>query len=68
MENEPSKNKRGRVFFGVVLGIAIGFIVGFIVGINTSPMKVVWIIVGLVCLLIVGFALYRFISPGKKKE
>jgi ABC-type uncharacterized transport system permease subunit len=68
MENESSKNRRGSVFFGVVFGIAVGFIIGFIVGINTSPLKVVWIIVGLVCLLIVGIGLYRFLRPGKKKE
>jgi uncharacterized membrane protein (Fun14 family) len=68
MENEPSKNRRGRVFVGVVLGLAAGFLIGFIVGINTSPMKVVWIVVGLVCLLIVGIALYRFLKPSKKKE
>jgi uncharacterized membrane protein (Fun14 family) len=68
MENEPSKKKPGSVFFGVVFGVAIGSIIGFIVGINTRPLKVVWIIIGLVCLLIVGIGIYRFLKPGKKKE
>jgi len=68
MENEPSKNKRGGMFIGIILGLAGGFLIGFIVGINTSPMKVIWYVIGLVCLLIVGIALYRLFKPRKKKE
>jgi ribose/xylose/arabinose/galactoside ABC-type transport system permease subunit len=66
MENESSKNRGASVFFGVVFGLAVGFVIGFIVGINTRPLKVVWIIVGLVCLLIAGIGIYRFLKPGRK--
>lgn len=68
METETSKNKRGRVFIGVIMGLAVGFIIGFIFGINTSPMKVIWIIIGLVCLLIVVIGFYWLFRSGQKKE
>jgi len=68
MENEPSKNRRGRVFFGVVMGFAVGFIAGFITGVKTSPLKLIWLTVGLVCVLIIVIGIYWYIRSGKKKE
>ncbi len=67
MESETTKNKRGRVFFGVIMGFAVGVVVGFIGGIRTSSLQVLWIIIGMVCVLIIGIGVFRIFRSGKKK-
>jgi len=66
MENESGKVKRGRVFIGVVMGFAVGVVVGFIGGIRTSSLEMLWLIIGLVCVLIIGFGIYRLLRSRKK--
>jgi uncharacterized membrane protein YoaK (UPF0700 family) len=68
MENETIKNKRGRVFIGVIMGFAVGVVVGFIGGIRTSSLEVLWIIIGLVCVLIIVFGVFRLFRSRKMKE
>jgi len=68
MENETSKNKRGRVVIGVVMGFAVGLIVGFIGGLRTSSLDVLWIIIGLACLLIIGIGVFRLFRSRKKSK
>jgi uncharacterized membrane protein YoaK (UPF0700 family) len=68
MENETIKNKRGRVFIGVIMGFAVGVVVGFIGGIRTSSLEVLWIIIGLFCVLIICFGVFRLFRSRKKKE
>jgi uncharacterized membrane protein YoaK (UPF0700 family) len=68
MENQTSKSRRGRVFFGVIMGFAVGFIIGFITGVRTSSLQLVWITVGLVCFLIIVVGIYWYLRSGKKKE
>ena len=67
MENESSKNKRGRVLIGVIMGFAVGVVVGFIGGIRTSSLEVLWIIIGLACIIIIGIGVFRLFRSGKKK-
>jgi ABC-type uncharacterized transport system permease subunit len=67
MENESSKNKRGRVLIGVIMGFAVGVVVGFIGGIRTSSLEVLWIIIGLACIIIIGIGVFRIFRSGKKK-
>jgi len=66
MENESGKNKRGRVFIGVVMGFAVGVVVGFIGGIRTSSLEILWLIIGLACVLIIGIGIYRLLRSRKK--
>jgi ABC-type uncharacterized transport system permease subunit len=66
MENESKKNKRGRVLIGVVMGFAVGVVVGFIWGLRTSSLDVLWIIIGLACIIIIGIGVFRLFRSGKK--
>ncbi len=68
MENQTSKSKRGRVIIGIIIGFAVGFVTGFISGAKTSPLEMVKIIVGLICLLIIVIVIYWFIRSRRKKE
>jgi hypothetical protein len=66
MENEPNKNRRGRVVIGVVSGLAIGAIMGFIGGIRTRDIAVLWLLIGIACGIIIGIGINRLFSSGKK--
>jgi hypothetical protein len=68
MENEPNKNRRGRLVIGVVTGLAIGAIMGFIGGIRTRDIAVLWLLIGIACGIIIGIGITRMLSSIKKSS
>ena len=68
MENEPNKNRRGRLLIGVVSGLAVGAIMGFIGGIRTRDIAVLWLLIGIACGIIIGIGIMRAFSSGKKSS
>jgi hypothetical protein len=68
MENEPNKNRRGRLVIGVVTGLAIGAIMGFIGGIRTRDIAVLWLLIGIACGIIIGIGIMRAFSSVKKSS